>query len=344
MAPPRPRQIGWPFILALALLTCASENDTAPVVDTGRGGQVVPTGGTDPPANVWRGGGQTVCRRTVPEDISPANDCSPDEIGSAYDGCSHANQPCGPVRGCLLERNERIASEADTSYGAPDEGFTPPRTALPAMGTPIEGLASAWFARGDGTAATGSCSLPPVRNIMAVAISQHDFGNADWCGACAEIVGRSGQRVRVQIVDQCAGCEHGAIDLAAGRYSPFSMLEASDPPNCPANRGRQPVTWHVVPCETQGGIVIHYPPGFNHCTPAVQVRNHRLPIVKLEDRINGEWATVERQPHNWYYVRSPGDCRPFEITLRITAIDGSTITGTFPPYEAGKSHEATSQF
>ena len=330
--------------LLVVLVGCAAGDGTAPVGDTGQGGQVTPTGGSDPPANVWRGASQTVCRSTVPEDVAPAIDCTSPDVGRSYDGCSAANIACGSVLGCPLERNESITGDVETTYTPPVQGFQPPRTELPAMGTEIDGYASMWFGRGDGTAATGSCSYPPVRNIMAVAISAKQYGRADWCGACAEIVGRSGQRVLVQIVDQCAGCERGSIDLPAGRDSPYSMLDVPNPPGCPASQFRQPVAWKIVPCETRGGIVVTYPPGFNNCGPALQIRNHRLPIVKLEDQIDGQWATVQRQPHNWYYLRSPGTCKPFDITLRITAIDGSTITGTFPSYQAGKSYEATSQF
>ncbi len=308
------------------------------------GGQVTPTGGESPPSNVWQGGSQTVCSRTVPESVAPSISCTPAQVGKGYDGCSGANQGCGSLSGCPLERNEAIDGTVDTTYTPPVASFQPPATLLPSMGTTINGYASGWFARGDGTAATGSCGLPPVRNIMVTAISMKQFGNADWCGTCAEVVGRSGRRVRVEIIDQCTGCPENWIDMGAGTDSPFNMLDVSNPPVCTQANGEQPVAWKVVPCETQGGIVVHYTEGFNNYTPALQLRNYRLSVVKLEDQVKGTWATVERQAHNQYYIHSPGDGKPFPVTLRITAIDGSTITGTFPSYAENKNYEATSQF
>jgi len=306
---------------------------------------VQPVGGEDVPADEVSGEVQDkVCERVVPEDVSPAIDCTPMSIGPEYDGCSEANRACGGVIGCVLERNEAIDGNVEVKYSGPVAGFAPPETLLPAMGTYMDGMGTGWFGRGDGTTATGSCTLPPVRNIMAAALSVRNFGNADWCGACAEVTGSSGQRVRVQIVDQCAGCEDYSLDLGAGTDSPYEMLATSEPHDVCLPYGGQPIHWRVVPCETVGGVVVHYVPGFNRYTPAIQIRNHRLPIVRVEDQVDGVWADIERQAHNQFYLRSTGDGEARPLVLRITAVDGSAIEGEFPPYAEDMNYEANAQF
>ena len=104
----------------------------------------------------------------------------------------------------------------------------------------------------------GQLQLPPVRDLTGVALSTKDFGHADWCGACAEIVSVSGKRVRVQIVDQCSGCKDLSLDVPSGPNTPGSLL--SDPDlltayECPGYDGSLPIAWHIVPCETEGACV-----------------------------------------------------------------------------------------
>lgn len=289
--------------------------------------------------------GTTVCNRVVPESVSPSIPCTPQPLGSGYDGCSGSNTACGPVLGCVLERNESIAETISTSRAGPQAGFQPPARALPSMGTSVTGRGSAWFTRGDGTLATGSCSLPPVKDIMVAALTSQQFGNADWCGACAEVVGRSGTRVRIEIVDQCSGCAPGGLDLAAGADSPYVMLNLpGNPDTC--RDGLLPITWKIVPCEVNGGIVVHYVDGYNVYTPAIQIRNHRLPLVKFEEFYLGQWLDVPRRADNKYVLpdRTSSATVGLPITIRVTAEDGSTITGTFPPFVAGGNHEASDQF
>jgi len=289
----------------------------------------------------------TVCSRIVPESVAPSIDCTPLPLASGvYDGCSISNTPCGPVYGCLLERNETVGSVVATTYSPSVTGYTPPQTTLfgsaPPMGTVVTGKGSGWFGRGDGTLATGSCAFPPVNDIMVAALTSQQFGNADWCGACAEVVGRSGERVRVEIVDQCTGCAPGGLDLASGADSPYEMLNLPGNPDV-CRDGLQPISWKLVPCEASGGIVIHYVAGYNRYTPAVQIRNHRLPIVKLEDYYNGVWNERQRTADNKYFlVTRDGTALP--LTLRVTAVDGATITGTFPAFVPDDNYEASSQF
>lgn len=290
---------------------------------------------------------QTSCIRDVPSSIAPPIDCTPKKAGSAeYDGCT-PNTPCGPLNGCPLERCDGVDGVVEATYAAGPIGFTPPTTLLPPAGTEMQGWMTGWFARGDGTLDTGSCSYPPVRNLTGVALSVHHFGQADWCGACAEIVSRSGKRVRVQIVDQCTGCKELSLDVPGGPDTPLSMLE--DPEFggaylCPGYDGSLPISWHIVPCETEGGVRVWYIEGFNAWTPAIRLGNFRLNVVKLEENFGGEWKTLDRQGDNKYFLTPRQSADPVDVVLRITALDGSTITATLPSFEPKKLYEMKAQF
>lgn len=290
---------------------------------------------------------QTSCIRTVPESIAPTIDCTPPKPGTPeYDGCT-PNTPCGALNGCPLELCDPTDELVEAAYAPGPPGFIPPPTLLPPAGTEMLGRGTGWFARDDGTLDTGTCSFTPVRNLTGVALSTKNFGKADWCGACAEVVSESGKRVRVQIVDQCAGCDEQSLDMPAGADTPFSML--TDPDfqtayQCPGYDGSLPISWHIVPCETEGGLRISYLEGFNAWQPAVRFSNHRLAIVRVEEQWEGAWKTLDRLEDNKYFLTPRPTDAPTPMVLRVTAIDGSTITATFPPFEPIKIHEAKAQF
>jgi expansin len=334
------------LVLVLAVVGCSSKGgpSTTPVVDTSGGGPAQPAGGADPTSAVENGLQDLVCDRIVPESLLPSINCTPKSVGADYDACSGANLACGPVTGCVLERNAAIEGNVIVTYSGPVAGYAPPATLLPAMGTYMNGKGTGWFGRNDGTTTTGSCAFPPQRNIMVAALSTRQFGDADWCGACAEVVGSSGRRVRIQIVDQCAGCEDDSLDLGAGDDSPYEMLETTESHPVCQPYGGQPIRWRVVPCETVGGIVVRYMAGFNHWTPSVRILNHRLPIAKLEDQIGGVWQEIPRQADNAYHLRSGDENPGGSIIIRITAVDGSTIQGAFPAFAENQDHEADAQF
>lgn len=290
---------------------------------------------------------QTSCTRLVPDTVSPAINCTPKKAGtSEYDGCT-PNTPCGPVHGCPLEVCDGVDGSITTTYAAGNGSYVPPTTLLPAAGTEMSGRATGWFARGDGTLDQGSCAFAPVRNLTGVALATVNFGNADWCGACAEVVGISGTRVRVQIVDQCAGCHNYSLDIPGGADTPLSLLDDPDfatAYKCTGYDGSLPITWKIVPCETEGGVRVSYLDGYNKWTPAIRLLNHRLAIAMLEEQFEGQWTTLSRETDNKYILHTRSNDTTVPVILRITAIDGATITGTFPTFEPSKLYEATSQF
>jgi hypothetical protein len=322
--------------------------------------------GLDTPLTICTQTSEPYPGETVPACGQNANqsDCPPQQMGT-----SAPQQRCGPMIGCALERNQAIAGTVQTTYtpGSPD--YTPPEPPhdngadpISPMGTWMHAESTAWFARPASEQAQtirntdqpGSCGIVSS-DLMILAIPTPQFGQnanpspdvwnlAYWCGACAEVVGPSGKRTRVQVVTQRAYDGDGnfySIDLPGNQYpdtrvdTPFSVID--DGSYC---RYGLAVDWRIVPCEVCGGIVLSYVPGYNAGTPAFRILNHRLPIVDAYYMTTGgSWQRLQRDSVNQYHT---GAANPMRV--RIVAIDGGTIEGSFPPYESGKSYEATSQF
>ena len=225
------------------------------------------------------------------------------------------------------------------------------------MGIWMHAQSTAWFARSESVKTIGdtdsySCGLVQ-RDLMMMAIPSTQFGQvtdssstrdnlAYWCGACAELVGPTGKRARVQIVTQRTpdpGQEISnaySIDLPASIGSnvdtPFSMIEGN---TCVAGGvSGLPVDYQIVPCEVCGGIVL----AFDQWAQ-IRVHNHRLPIVRVEYESGGSWKAIHRDSVNQFYEPSGLGATAH---LRITAIDGSTIDGTFPTSKG--AYEADTQF
>lgn len=151
-------------------------------------------------------------------------------------------------------------------------------------------------------------------DLLIGAMNAVDYDNALACGTCVRVSGPDGE-IAIRIVDLCPECNQGDIDL-----SPFAFSLLAD-----TNRGRVPITWQVIPCEVVGPIVYRFKDGSNQWWTAVQVRNHRYPIVKLEFLTEqGTFKSVNRTSYNYFVEEDGMGTGPF--TFRVTDIYGHVLT------------------
>jgi expansin len=185
---------------------------------------------------------------------------------------------------------------------------------------------------GEGTyyAATGAgnCSFDadPSKPLLVGAMNNDDWANSGVCGACAHVKGPDGA-VTVRIVDRCPECVHGDIDLSPDAFKMLAPLE----------KGRIPISWQFVPCDVTGPVVYHFKEGSNQWWSAVQIRNHRNAVAKLEWRADdGSFREAPRESYN-YFIEASG-MGPGPYTLRITDVFGSILEDSGIPFvEAGDS-------
>ena len=164
----------------------------------------------------------------------------------------------------------------------------------------------------------GNCSFDPTpQDLMVGAMNHTDYANSAICGAYVELVGPNGT-ITIRIVDQCPECPAGNIDLSPSGFAKMAELA----------KGRVPITWRIVSPDISGPIRYRFKEGSSQWWTAVQIRNHRNPIAKLEFRdTNGQFVAMERQSYN-YFLR-PGSNQglgPGPYTFRVTDSYGNLLT------------------
>jgi expansin (peptidoglycan-binding protein) len=191
---------------------------------------------------------------------------------------------------------------------------------------------------GEGTyyAATGAgnCSFPASpENMMVAAMNNVDYADSIYCGAYIEVTGPKGA-VTVRITDRCPECLKGDIDLSR---EAFALI--ADP-----IAGRVPISWRIINPALSGPIRYHFKDGSNQWWTAIQIRNHRNPIFRLEylDSASGQFKAIPRLSYN-YFVQSSG-LGPGPYTLRVTDIYGHMLVDSGVPALDNAGWNGSGQF
>jgi expansin (peptidoglycan-binding protein) len=219
-------------------------------------------------------------------------------------------------------------SSNGSSPGAPDGGANGDDASTVPLGQNETGDGTYYAATG-----AGACSFDPSPNDLDVAAMDAPLwaGSAP-CGECVAITGPKGM-VTVRIVDLCPECKAGDLDLSQEAFAKIADVSA----------GRVKITWHGVPCAVTGNVAYRFKEGSSQWWTAIQVRNHKLPIAKLEWQSGGSWQEIPRESYNYFVVASGvGTTGSFQV--RVTAIDGQTLTDTLPGVQAGQTVSGAAQF
>ena len=178
----------------------------------------------------------------------------------------------------------------------------------------------------------GNCGFDASPNdLLVAAMNAADYNNAAWCGACLAVTGPMGS-VTVRIVDQCPGCAHGDLDLSPEAFGMIAPLSA----------GRVAITWHEVACNVSGPIAYHFKDGANAYWTAIQIRNHRYPIAKVEAMVGSAYQDIGRVDYN-YFVQSAG-LGPGPYTLRVTDTRGHVLDDSGIPLGDSTTTNGAAQF
>jgi expansin (peptidoglycan-binding protein) len=192
-----------------------------------------------------------------------------------------------------------------------------------------QGIATYYDATGE-----GACMFDPSPgDLMVAAMNAEEYNNAAVCGAYVYVTGPKGT-VTVRIVDLCPECKAGHLDLSREAFAQIADLP----------QGRVPITWQVVSPALAGPIAYHFKNGSNEWWTAVQVRNHRNPIARLEYRDGGgQWVTVPRTSYNYFVQSNPGmGLGPY--TFRVTDWYSNTLTDSGIPHIENGTVNGAAQF
>ncbi len=167
---------------------------------------------------------------------------------------------------------------------------------------------------------SGNCSFDKSSDLDVAALAMPLYAKSASCGACLRVTGPKGS-VTVRVVDSCPPCEKSgvAIDLSASAFA--KIAEPS--------KGRIDVRYQQVSCSAPGNVSYHFKDGSSQWWTAIQVRNHRLPIAKLEYEKNGGYVAMTRESYN-YFVAESGVGKQASLKLRVTATNGRSFEETLP--------------
>jgi expansin len=156
---------------------------------------------------------------------------------------------------------------------------------------------------------SGNCSFEPTGDLLVAAMNTADYDGAAACGACITADGPNGS-VTVRIVDRCPECARGDVDFSEEAFARIADVSA----------GRVPVSWRYVTCDVDGPMRYHFKDGSSPFWVAIQVRNHRQPIARLEALQGDAWRELPRESYNYFVAE--GGLGPGPFTLRVTDVNG----------------------
>ncbi len=160
---------------------------------------------------------------------------------------------------------------------------------------------------------SGACGFDPSPDdLLVAAINDPDYDGSAPCGACAQIDGPDGS-VTVRIVDRCPGCAAGDLDLSREAFEVIAPLAA----------GRVPITWRFVACDVTGPLRYHFKDGSNPFWTAIQLRNHRHAIARLEAKVGDTYQPIAREDYNYFVAASGLGDGP--LALRVTDTHGYVV-------------------
>lgn len=76
---------------------------------------------------------------------------------------------------------------------------------------------------------------------------------------------------------------------------------------------------------------------------AIQIRNHRYPITKVQVEEKGEWVELERQFYN-YFIKSFKEGKTIPFKIRVTGSNNQVIEDEIVNYVENGVQQSTKQF
>ena len=199
-----------------------------------------------------------------------------------------------------------------------------------------KGTVHSGFATFYGGGYEGGCAMldPVSKDYWITAMNLPDWNNAELAGAYLEVSGESGT-INVLVTDLLPEGAKGDLDLYTDAF----------PLIAPAEKGKVPVTWKILPLDTaeDAPFTYKYKVGSTEFWCAVQVRNHRYPIEKLEYlNADGEFVELPRRNFNYFEAQSGLGKGPF--TFRITDIYGQVVIDEDIPFTPDEMPQGHVQF
>jgi expansin (peptidoglycan-binding protein) len=165
----------------------------------------------------------------------------------------------------------------------------------------------------------GIALLDPIPEDMEiVAVNKPDLNSygvqSALAGAYIEITGPKGTTV-AYVTDCYTEALEGALDLCGISCDKIGDKNVLG--------GRIPLTWRVIEAPITGNFTYRIIPASSKWWLALQIRNHKYPVMKLEYFNDGEWIDVEKDRCNYFAIRN---LTSNTLKIRVTDIRGKVVT------------------
>lgn len=165
----------------------------------------------------------------------------------------------------------------------------------------------------------GIALLDPIPEDMEiVAVNKPELNSygvqSALSGAYIEITGPKGTTV-AYVTDCYTEAFEGALDLC--RISCDKIGDTNVP------GGRIPLSWRVIEAPIVGNFTYRILPASSKWWLALQVRNHKYPVMKLEYFNDSEWIDVTKDRCNYFAIRN---INSNTLKVKITDIRGKVVT------------------
>ena len=176
------------------------------------------------------------------------------------------------------------------------------------------------YATYTGTGYEGGIALldPIPADMEIVAVNKPELNiygvQSALSGAYIEITGPKGTTV-AYVTDCYTEAFEGALDLC--RISCDKIGDTNVP------GGRIPLTWRVIEAPITGNFTYRILPASSKWWLALQIRNHKYPVMKLEYLDEDEWIDVEKDRCNYFAIRN---LTSNTLKIRVTDIRGEVVT------------------
>jgi expansin (peptidoglycan-binding protein) len=197
-----------------------------------------------------------------------------------------------------------------------------------AAGTPgtVEGEIHYGYATYYGGGYEGGCAMldPVSKDYFVTALNIFDYNTAQMGGAYLEVTGALG-KINVLVTDLLPEGQKGDLDLNIDAFPHIAN---------PID-GKVPISWRIIPLNTDGPVQYKYKEGSSQYWMGVQVRNHRYPVNKLEymDQ-SGKFVELPRKNYNYFESTQMG---PGPYTFRVTDIYGQEIIDKNIPFTGSET-------
>jgi len=171
----------------------------------------------------------------------------------------------------------------------------------------------------------GNARLDPIPPDMEItALNAEDYNSygvpASLAGAYLEVKGSKGSTV-VYVTDKYPEGAPGALDLCPTSFGKIGDIPA----------GKIDISWRVVKAPITGNFVYSFMASDCQWWAAIQVRNHKYPVLKMEYYKDGKWNNMRKEPYNYFIGENMGTS---PLQVRITDIRGQVVTDTLPALAA----------